>query len=79
MMPDELSKLIQDFARPRTRPNWRAGGAFPSPLFYLGIDLKYPRIEFDDYFDNEAEMDWLVQQGNLAMDAAEFEAMLAAL
>ena len=36
-MPPELSKLIQDFARPRSRPNWRKGGAFPSYLFHLGM------------------------------------------
>jgi hypothetical protein len=28
MMPDELSRIIQDFARPCTNPNWRKGSYF---------------------------------------------------
>ena len=40
-MPIELSRLIQDFARPRTRPDWRIGGAFPSEWFWRGVNDKY--------------------------------------
>jgi hypothetical protein len=28
MMPDELSRYIQDFARPCTNPNWRKGSFY---------------------------------------------------
>ena len=28
MMPDELSRYIQDFARPRTSPQWRKGSYY---------------------------------------------------
>jgi hypothetical protein len=28
MMPDELSRYIQDFARPRTSPHWRKGSYY---------------------------------------------------
>lgn len=40
-MPLELSRLIQDFARPMTRPGWKNGGSFPSELFWQGIREKY--------------------------------------
>ena len=40
-MPIELSRLIQEFARPRTRPDWRMGGAFPTELIWRGINAKY--------------------------------------
>ncbi len=42
-MPIELSRLIQDFARPITRGNWRNGGAFSSELYWQGINEKYYR------------------------------------
>lgn len=42
-MPIELSRLIQDFARPLTRLDWRRGGAFPSHLFWKGINSRYYR------------------------------------
>ncbi len=36
-MPIELSKIIQNFARPMTRINWRQGGSFPSRMFFEGL------------------------------------------
>ena len=41
VMPEELSKLIQDYARPITHPNWRQGGSFNSKYFHSGLHLKY--------------------------------------
>lgn len=61
-MPAELSRLIQDFARPRTRLNWRSGGAFPSELFWRGINSKY----FGD----------MVDLAQTAQSAEEYEFML---
>jgi len=45
-MPPELSILIQEFARPRSRPDWRKGGSFPSTQFYYGIlhDSRYRHL-----------------------------------
>uniref|UniRef100_A0A6C0EVN5 Uncharacterized protein n=1 Tax=viral metagenome TaxID=1070528 RepID=A0A6C0EVN5_9ZZZZ len=44
-MPIELSKIIQNFARPLTRIKWRQGGSFNSRLFLEGL-----YIEYDDIF-----------------------------
>jgi hypothetical protein len=45
-MPTELSQLIQEFARPRSRPDWRKGGSFPSTMYYQGIllDSRYRHL-----------------------------------
>ena len=61
-MPVELSRLIQDFARPLTRVDWRRGGAFPSSLFWIGVNARYYR-EITDL-------------AMLAQTAEEFEYML---
>ena len=61
-MPIELSKLIQDFARPITRVNWRDGGSFSSELFHRGINEKY--------------YGHLVYMGMNAQSAEEYEYML---
>jgi hypothetical protein len=34
MMPDELSRYIQDFARPRTSPHWRKGSFYSQTATY---------------------------------------------
>jgi hypothetical protein len=34
MMPDELSRYIQDFARPRTSPHWRKGSFYSQNATY---------------------------------------------
>ena len=34
MMPEELSRMIQDFARPRTSPQWRKGSFFCQDSHY---------------------------------------------
>jgi len=69
-MPDDLSKLIYEFARPLTRPNWRSGGSFPSFLFYSGL-MANPRLHPLLFY--QTEFDWLVYQGNFAENAEEFE------
>ena len=61
-MPPEISKLIQDFARPLTRVNWRDGGSFPSELFHRGVNEKY--------------YGHLVYIGSIAQSAEEYEFML---
>jgi hypothetical protein len=72
-MPEELSKLIQDFARPVTRTNWRKGGAFRSSLFYLGllVDRRLHPIF------HRADFDWLVHQAMYVQTAEEFEQLNA--
>jgi hypothetical protein len=47
MMPLVLSQLVNEFAKPLTRPKWRQGGSFPSRLFLEGL-----YIEFDDVFNH---------------------------
>jgi hypothetical protein len=44
MMPLVLSQLVNEFAKPITKPNWRQGGSFNSRLFLEGL-----YIEFDVY------------------------------
>jgi hypothetical protein len=34
MMPDEISRYIQDFARPRTSPQWRKGSYYHQQATY---------------------------------------------
>jgi len=34
MMPDEISRYIQDFARPRTSPQWRKGSYYSQQATY---------------------------------------------
>ena len=71
-MPDDLSHLIHEFARPLTHPNWRSGGSFPSYLYYSGL-LANPKLHSLFY---QCEFDWLVYHGNLAETADEFELYL---
>jgi len=47
MMPLVLSQLVNEFAKPLTRPKWRQGGSFPSKLFFQGLYIK-----FDDVFNH---------------------------
>ena len=66
-MPDDLSKLIHDFAKPLTHPYWRYGGSFPSYLFYRGL--------FQDVHPllNQIEFEWFVNHANEFLTAEEFE------
>ena len=43
-MPKELSIIIQDYARPLSRPNWRQGGSFNSELFIIGSLVIYNKL-----------------------------------
>ena len=80
-MPPELSRLIQDFARPNlTHPQWRLGGSFSSYLFYDGLnDLQYsgPLPSALTIRLGEAEHEWLISIGSTVLSAEAFDALNA--
>jgi hypothetical protein len=54
-MPDELSRYIQDFARPRTNPQWRKGSYYSQHATYG--ELYWELFEGPWYdFDNTNEI-----------------------
>ena len=54
IMPEVLSKYIQLFAKPITRPNWK-GGAFSTYSFYKGLyELNDILLEY--YMDLENDI-----------------------
>jgi len=57
-MPLEVSKVIQAFARPVSRADWRFGGSFPSTLFYNGIlhDSRYRHLFYLEEFDDAIQL-----------------------
>ena len=54
-MPIELSKIIQNYARPITRTNWRQGGSFPSRLFFEGLYIIHDDNLFRYFIEIEEE------------------------
>lgn len=61
MMPDELSRYIQEFARPRTNPQWRKGSFYCQHAtygeFYWEL-FEGPWYDFDN--TNEIMMDYFM-------------------
>lgn len=45
VMPIELSRKIQDYARPISRINWKKGGSFKSELFVIGVLLRFSLVD----------------------------------
>ena len=60
-MPDELSRYIQEFARPRTKPQWRKGSFYCQHAtygeFYWEL-FEGPWYDFDN--TNEIMMDYFM-------------------
>ena len=54
-MPIEISKIIQNYARPITRINWRQGGSFPSRLFFEGLYIIHDDNLFRYFIEIEEE------------------------
>lgn len=61
MMPDELSRYIQEFARPRTNPQWRKGSYYGQHAtygeFYWEL-FEGPWYDFDN--TNEIMIDYFM-------------------
>ncbi len=61
MMPDELSRYIQDFARPRTSPQWRKGSFYCQHATYGELYWELfegPWYDFDN--TNEIMIDYFI-------------------
>ena len=48
-LPPELQRLIQDFARPLTRPDWRQGGS-------TNRKMKFFNCRLLDYYDFDTQL-----------------------
>jgi hypothetical protein len=56
MMPLVLSQLVNEFAKPITRPKWRQGGSFPSKLFFQGLYMIHDDNLYRYFIEIEEEV-----------------------